>query len=128
MADYFTYFSFIIKLPDHAKTYALDLARKPKEKPAHFPADLIPALEDWHFDTEADKAGIWLHSDSGGIDAVCLFVQHLLKKFNLSGAVTFEWSYDCSKPRIDAYGGGAAIITASEIKTMSTHQWLEENI
>jgi hypothetical protein len=42
--------------------------------------------------------------------------------------VTFEWSHDCSKPRVDAYGGGAAFITAKEIKTMSTSAWLNEQI
>jgi len=42
--------------------------------------------------------------------------------------VTFEWSHDCSKPRVDAYGGGAAVITAQEIKTMSTAAWLNQQI
>jgi hypothetical protein len=41
--------------------------------------------------------------------------------------VTFEWSHDCSKPRVDAYGGGAAIITAKRIKTMSTCEWLRKH-
>jgi hypothetical protein len=42
--------------------------------------------------------------------------------------VTFEWSHDCSKPRADAYGGGAALITAKNIKTMNTSDWLQEQI
>jgi hypothetical protein len=29
---------------------------------------------------------------------------------------------------VDAYGGGAAFITAKEIKTMSTAVWLSEQI
>ena len=32
------------------------------------------------------------------------------------------------KPRVDAYGGGAAFITGKEIKTMSTAVWLNEQI
>ena len=64
---------------------------------------------------------------NGGMDAVCAFIQHLLQKFDSQDRVTFEWSHDCSKPRTDAYGGGAAIVTAKEIKTMSTSQWLAEN-
>jgi hypothetical protein len=55
-------------------------------------------------------------------------VEHLLQKFDPKSYVTFEWSHDCSKPRVDAYGGGAAVITAQEIKTMSTVAWLNQQI
>ena len=138
MADYFTNFSLQVRLPDAAaQTYALNLALEASrinqgdEASADFPAELHEYTEDWCFDTDADvvekQPGLWLHSSNGGIDAVCAFLQHLLQKFNLPETVTFEWSHDCSKPRTDAYGGGAAIITAKEIKTMSTSQWLQDN-
>jgi hypothetical protein len=135
MADYFTNFSFILPLADDAqKEYALNLAHIASQHrfaeeplPADFPTALVDVLEDWQFELEADDDGLWLHSESGGIDAVCAFVQHLLEKFNPSGRITFEWSHDCSKPRVDAYGGGAAIITATEIKTMNTADWLTAN-
>ena len=138
MADYFTHFSLQFRLPDAAaQTYALNLAQQASrlnqgdEAPADFPAELQANTEDWCFDTDADvveqQPGLWLHSSNGGIDAVCAFLQHLLQKFDPAGQVTFEWSHDCSKPRIDAYGGGAAIITAKKIKTMSTCQWLRDN-
>ena len=137
MADYSTNFSFVMPLPDKAaQEYALDLARTATggqmgdELPADFPASLAEVKEDWMFEAEADdspgECGLWLHSESGGIEAVCAFVQHLLQKYSSTEPVTFEWSHDCSQPRTDAYGGGAAIITATEIKTMSTSQWLQE--
>jgi hypothetical protein len=69
---------------------------------------------------------LWLHSMNGGIDAVCAFIQHLLQKFTPEAHVSFEWSHDCSKPRVDAYGGGAAFITAEETETMNTSAWLNE--
>ena len=59
------------------------------------------------------------------MDGVCAFVQHLVQKFNLN-PVSFEWSHDCSKPRTDAYGGGAAYITARDIQTLSTAAWLRQ--
>lgn len=135
MADYFTNFSLVVTLPDEAaQTYALNLAEQASrinqgdEAPADFPADLHEYTENWCFDTDADSPaeehGLWLHSSNGGIEAVCAFLQHLLKKFDPSGRVTFQWSNDCSKPRTDAYGGGAAIITAKKVKTMSTCEWL----
>ena len=138
MADYFTNFSLQVRLPDEAaQTYALELHRQGvqlwqgDDVPADYPTELREHHEDWCFEVEADVVekhpGLWLHSENGGIDAVCAFLQHLLQRFNLKEAVTFEWSHDCSKPRMDAYGGGAAIVTAQKIKTMSTSQWLQKH-
>jgi len=132
MADYFTNFSFILPLKDDAqKEYALSLSHIASQQryeetplPADFPDQLKDEMEDWTFELEDCEEGIWLHSDSGGIDAVCVFVQHLLQQFNPAGCLTFEWSHDCSKPRVDAYGGGAAIITAAEIKTLNPADWI----
>jgi hypothetical protein len=55
-----------------------------------------------------------------------VFIQHLLQKFDFAAYVTFEWSHDCNKPRADAYGGGAAFITGTEIETFSTSEWLQK--
>jgi hypothetical protein len=134
MADYFTNFSFIVVLADTGqRDYALKLflqmsAIQQGEKiPDDFPVALKDFCEDCCFEVEADESkAIWLHSTYGGIDAVCAFVQHLLARFQPEGCVTFEWSHDCSKPRTDAYGGGAAHITAQDIKTMSTAEWLRQ--
>jgi hypothetical protein len=113
MADYYTNFSLGFSLPGpEAQAYALEIHEQASqgnqgdELPADFPQELVPELEDWHFETDADtqddKPALWLHSSSGGIDAVCSFIQHVLQKFDADGRVTFEWSHDCSKPRTDA--------------------------
>ena len=125
MADYYTNFSLILSLPtEAAQAYALELYHQAEqghqgdELAPDFPKELEESLEDWQFETEADdqEHGIWLHSMNGGMDAVCAFIQHLLQKFDSQDRVTFEWSHDCSKPRTDAYGGGAAIVTAKRSK------------
>ena len=41
-----------------------------------------------------------------GVDEVRVFIQHLLQRFDPEGRVTFQWSHDCTKPRLDAYGFG----------------------
>ena len=136
MADYYTKFSFILSLPDEAaQKHALDLdsqARRSQfddEPDNDVPASLVEAVEDWSFETEAESSPdnweIWLHSESGGVDAVCAFIQYLLLTFAPEDRLTFEWSNDCSSPRLNAYGGGAAVITAKKIQTMSTSQWLD---
>ena len=132
MADYFTNFSLVLNLKESEQRYALDLAAKAEAHrfsddpaPASFPTDLIEVLEDWQFETETVDDGLWLHSENGGIDAVCAFIQHLLQQFDPNGRVTFQWSYDCTKPRTDAFGGGAAVVTAFNIETMTTSEWLQ---
>ena len=133
MADYFTNFSFIVPLANaEQQTYALELfhqlsaIHQGEEVPADFPTDLKEVAEDAGFELDSGSGPneLWFHSSTGGIDAACAFVQHLLQKFNSANVVTFEWSQDCSKPRTDAYGGGAAIITAKEIRTLNTSDWL----
>lgn len=139
MADYFTNFSLIVPLPnEEAQQYAVELAERACEcqladapVPDDFPASLRAVLEDWWFEVEPRQPegwGLWLHSSSGGIDAVCAFIQHLLRRFEPAGHVTFEWSHDCSKPRTDAYGGGAALITARKIRTFNTAEWLHRQV
>lgn len=135
MADYFTNFSLILPLPSEAaQTYAANLAEQAfyihlgdEPMPDDFPASLREVVDDWHFETVANQPSdgwrLWLHSSSGGIDAVCAFIQHLLQRFDPEGPIALEWSNDCSKPRVDAYGGGAALITARKIKHLSTGQW-----
>ena len=135
MADYFTSFSLIVPLPtEAAEKYALNLAHQAADIhhndtiPDDFPASLRDVVEDWQFDTEpsdpANGWGLWLHSQNGGVDAACAFIQHLLERFDPAGHVGLEWSNDCSKPRVDAFGGGAALITAKNIKSITTGLWL----
>ncbi len=132
MADYFTNLSFIVPLKDDAqKQYALNLSHiasthrnEDTPLPANFPESLKDVMEDWTFELEGSEEGIWIHSSSGGIDAACAFVQHLLQKFDTAPFVTFEWSHDCTRPHADAFGGGAAVITKDEIETMNTSDWI----
>ena len=140
MADYFTNFSLLMALPSaDAQQYADDLSQQAfyihmgdEPMPDDFPPPLKDVVDDWHFETvpnhPSDGPGLWLHSTDGGVDAVCAFIQHLLERFDPAGSVSLEWSNDCSKPRTDAFGGGAALITAKKIKSISTGQWLDRQI
>lgn len=137
MADYYTNFSFIVSLNTaEQQAYALELfqqmnaIREGDDIPPEFPAALLSDADDCVFELDAgsEPHELWCHSSSGGTDAVCGFMQHLLARFHPTGVVTFEWSHDCSRPRTDAYGGGAALITATEIKTFSTAEWLREQL
>jgi hypothetical protein len=133
MADYFTNFSVLLPLTKEQQDYAIKIVTQITNKrdddialPESFPANLMDEIENWTFESTPTDEGLWLHSQYGGQDAACAFIQHLLEKFDFAPAVTFEWSHDCSKPLTDAFGGGAAYITATEIETFSTNEWLNQ--
>ena len=133
MADYFTNFSVVLPLIKEQQEYALNLVKQAEayrndnqQLPADFPESLRDEVENWPFEVEPVAKGIWLHSQYGGQEVACVFIQHLLQKYDFAPAVAFEWSHDCTKPRLDAYGGGAAFITSSEIETFSTAEWLRK--
>lgn len=125
----------VLPLIKEQREYAMQLAAQVEAHknedaplPEAFPAGLKDGIEDWYFETEADDEGVWLHSQYGGQGSACAFIQHLLQKFGFAKGVKFEWSHDCSKPRTDAFGGGAAFITKDEIKTFTTSEWLQQVI
>jgi hypothetical protein len=133
MADYFTNVSMELALPSkEAVDYAIELAQAMADIDTEgTKAEIVPAGwedtedENWNFDIEKESdSSIWIHSDNGCIDEIIKLIQHLMQKYGLTEPVTFEWSYDCSKARTDAYGGGAAYITATEVRTFNTSQWL----
>ena len=135
MANYYTNFSVVLPLTKEQQDYTIELAKtiqqhrsEDKPLPTDFPKMLADELENWAFETEITEKGIWLHSQYGGQDAVCVFIQHLLQRFKFVEGVTFEWSHDCSQPRTDAFGGGAAFVTADQIKTFTTSEWLQQVI
>ena len=133
MADYFTNFSVVLPLTKEQQEYALQIANavesyrnEGKAIPAEFPECIREVVEDWPFDVEAVSEGIWLNSQYGGQESACAFIQHLLQRFDFAPHVSFEWSHDCSQPKPDAFGGGAAFVTAIGIETISTSEWLSK--
>lgn len=133
MADYFTNFSLVLQLTKEQQEYALKLVQnvegyrnEGQPLPQDFPESIRDLVEDWPFDVVGVKEGIWIHSEYGGQETVCAFIQHLLQHFDFAPSVSFEWSHDCSKPKPDAFGGGAAFITSTEIETFSTSEWLQK--
>ena len=133
MANYFTNFSLTLRLNKQQQEYALNLVNvvegyrnEGQSLPPDLPECIREVVEDWPFDVEPVSEGIWITSQEGGQESACAFIQHLLQKFDFAPSVAFEWSHDCSKPQTDAYGGGAAFITSTEIETFSTSEWLRK--
>lgn len=77
---------------------------------------------------EKEKRGVWIHDDAGyvEIEPLCEAISSWLSHFNSPKYVTVEWAHTCSRPILDAYGGGAALIRAERVDYLSTAQWLRQ--
>ena len=69
-----------------------------------------------------------IHDDvSGDVEHVIGFVLRLAEAFDLKDLWGFEHANTCSRPRIDAFGGGAHVIdlgTRKSVGWTSTNEWL----
>jgi hypothetical protein len=128
MSNYYTKCSFTVNLPDpDAIAYAVSIWNAcqlawddecPDTERSLVPEDLLKtaATEGVGVEIEADGDNrIWIHGDNTCIYWVEAFVQHLLQKYDLPEIVAVEISFDCSKARLDAYGGGIVLISRDSI-------------
>jgi hypothetical protein len=77
---------------------------------------------EWSIDKVEDKKSacqseLWIQAgESGNPDQVAAFLQAFLKKHRPKEGIWFSWCYLCDSPRVNEFGGGAAAITADEMK------------
>jgi hypothetical protein len=78
----------------------------------------------WEIEEDSGSTHLWIHSDDGSnIDNVAIFAQAFLSKFSPDHTFSMEWSNGCSKPIVDAFGGGAFVATAQEVFWWNTWSW-----
>lgn len=116
MADYYSKFSALIPFRSvEARACALALqdahnAQWEERQPHHdehyrFGVEIVDPATD-------GTAPLWVHDDGGSnVDGLIEFVQACARQKLCAGRRwSVVWSYDCSKPRLDGYGGGACVI------------------
>lgn len=128
MADYYTNFSCLLDAgpPENAcKAMELFHGLRAEEADADDPEfsgfDLV----------QQDGPGgsqLWLHDDDqGDVEGVINFVLRLAEELSLTGLWGFDFAHTCSRPRVEAFGGGAHVIDLGACKSLgwiSTHEWL----
>ena len=131
MADYFTHFSCLIDVRtlDNAAR-ALDLynqlcADGAKDDP---PSDsFLLSINPAHGGSK-----LWMREDgTGDPQRVVDFVLRCADTFALTGRWGFQWANTCSRPRINAFGGGAHVLDLGQWDTVAwigTHGWLDDTI
>jgi hypothetical protein len=136
MADYFTRFSFEVALPSEAMAKAavarMNALAEALMDGVEDEAAVPKALHGFFGEcagvhVEADRDRLWCRDDGGGphLDLVVALVQQILTELHPTGSVAFEWSSDCSKHRLDAFGGGAVAVWSDDVKWDSTASMLE---
>lgn len=124
MADYYTHFSVVLEklTPSEAAWLKAEITKAQSEEDPNTGG----TMADFEAKLEADE--MWFHDNGewGNVEHVASLVQKFLKQFRPAASWGFEWSNDCSKPRLDAYGGGAVFVTAAEIRWLNTGTWLSE--
>jgi hypothetical protein len=72
---------------------------------------------------ESGPGALWIHSDEwGDPEHVIAFVRRCAAEFKLTGQWGFSWSYSCSKPRLDGFGGGAVVI---DLEGRNEPEWID---
>jgi hypothetical protein len=147
MADYFTQFSFVIPVTPEQGNWFTQVHALAAELIGHTedgeareniegPQDVVlaalglaekrdgdPCLQVVYDDKEGT---VWVGSeDSGDVDYTADLVQAFLRRFNLDRVISFQWANTCSKPRLDAFGGGAVVISRRNADWLNTGTFME---
>lgn len=125
MSDYFTHFSCefdVGSAGNAARAIALYRDAPEDEDGSDLSEGFDLAL------TEEGSSKLWIHDGYGGdLEKVIAFVLLCAAQFDLHGLWGFEYANSCSKPRLDAFGGGAHVLDLGTRKTLgwtSTNEWL----
>jgi hypothetical protein len=122
MADYFTQFSCIFDVgsAENAALAATIHGELAVELDQEEGTDLGFEFE---VDLEHGPGALWIHSDENGEpEHVIKFVLKCAERMNLSGVWGFTWGLSCSRPRLDAFGGGAQILDLGRRETL---HWID---
>lgn len=85
--------------------------------------DYRAARECLHF---SENEGLWVTDNDGWVPGLLYdILQAFVREFKTS-PIFIQLAYDCSKPRLDAYGGCAVMITADEIRAKGTDVLIAE--
>jgi hypothetical protein len=122
MADYFTQFSCIFDVgsAENAALAATIYGELAVELDQEEGTDLGFEFE---VDLEHGSGALWIHSDENGEpEHVIKFVLKCAERMKLSGVWGFTWGLSCSRPRLDAFGGGAQILDLGRRETL---HWID---
>ena len=107
MANNYSEMSAIVEIPEEKMDSAYEIWENIIDKYEHYSGEYEPG-ECHGFQYEINRSGIWLYGEeSVDIESLSECVQALLDEAGIAIPFFASWSYGCSKPRVDEFGGGA---------------------
>lgn len=84
----------------------------------------------------AENAGVendrvWVYNTAGCSSEAAMIanmLQHTQNRFGIEQPYSIEYADMCDRPRTDAFGGGALVVTPKEIHHQTTYNWINEKI
>lgn len=127
MADYYTRFSCLIDLKT-AENAARAVDIYENETSDEAGDELYCDGFEFEYTDQASPGLMWIHGDAfGDPERVIKFVLRCATEFDLQGLWGFQYANTASRPRLDAFGGGAHVIDLTTRKTVAwieTSEWL----
>jgi hypothetical protein len=135
VADYFQQLSYVIPLSasdaEAAAQFWKDLcvkleAEEDGDDSTPWPTPFAPFQGHGFYPTglevDVQAEGLWIHDEDGSPNVACAaeFTAWVLETYAPERAVLIEWGNTCTKPRLDAFGGGVALVTAQGIEYRCT--------
>ena len=153
MANNYTHFSFAFKINNPAEAEYLEtilalpddiestgVVEDDGETLELLTGELLEVFPEWKdyeclgFDYEIecgpDGGEVWIHDDGGegNVEFVVQFLQAYMQKFFIREPIAFEFALTCSAPRVDEFGGGAVVVTATGAEWFNTRQWINKTL
>ena len=122
MADYFTHLSFMVTGSVEEQNLLVEMIKAADELAEEQDEVLLGVTAD------IDKDGVWIRDDYGHveIELLCDTLSAWLEAIGSNKGIGIEWANTCNKPRLDAFGGGAAAVKAAGVEYYFTSKWLTE--
>ena len=128
MADYFTRFSCLLDVGTPDKAARAFEAFMALRNDAYAETDDLHCGFDLSIQTDPSGSTLWIHDGGNGdVEDVIRFVLRLAQDLDLTGLWGFSYALTCSRPRIEAFGGGAHVLDLGARKLIgatSTQDWL----
>jgi hypothetical protein len=79
-------------------------------------------------ENDTDGVYFWFRSQEGfpNLEAFTSLVVIYMRKFDVKGAFYITWAEVCSRPILDAYGGGAVVVTKGGTSWFNTGAWVDK--
>lgn len=137
MADYYTQGVVALELTPDQKVWTIQFldeacaATRPGASPENPLAKTFAKFQDKYvrvYVSDIDNTLYLSQMDDFNADFMAVWVQCVMLKFDIKSPVGFCYICCCNKARYGGFGGGARVVSQSEIKELDATAWMQANM